>query len=427
MYPTLTVEVALGVGTGGYLILDDPALGQLDVGLLGPDLVWTPISAYVTLAETHSATRDRVLNGFTGGWARFELVNTDSRFDPTNTTGPYALAGVSTLRAGRPVRVLATWAGVTYPLWYGYAESWQPDGHPVATRSSTLQCADAFKVLSGLNRTAKAAQGAGELAGERVQRILDDAGWSSTLRDIAAGQSPMAATTLADNALAELHLTAASENGVLFVDALGRVVFHDRHRQMTNPRANTPVATWAHAATGGELAPHAMRIRTDDELLVNQFDLARVGGTQQTAFDGTSVAVNTQGVPRSWGRSDLLLTTDTEVAAAAAWLLAQHKDPETRFAGLTARPAGNSPAAQWPVVLGAQLRDRWTCINRPRGGAAYSADVFVDGIHHTYSVDTGGRVEWRADFDLTSASAYGGFMVLDHPTLGVLDTNLIAY
>lgn len=86
---------------------------------------------------------------------------------------------------------------------------------------------DGFKHLALLDQAEQAAQGAGEAAGARINRILDRAGWTAG-RDLSPGSIALQATTLAQPALEEIYLTSDTEAGVVWVDTAGALRFGDR-------------------------------------------------------------------------------------------------------------------------------------------------------------------------------------------------------
>lgn len=82
----------------GYLVLDDPVRGRLDVGKLapggGPHIgggVYEDVSEYLSAVTTRQgATRvESPLIRYEAGEASITLRNEDRRFDPTNLDGPY--------------------------------------------------------------------------------------------------------------------------------------------------------------------------------------------------------------------------------------------------------------------------------------------------------------------------------------------------
>jgi hypothetical protein len=83
----------------GYLVLDDPERGKLDVGKLAPGgggasiggEIFEDVSAYLSsLSTRQGATRvESPLIRYEAGEASCVLRNEDRRFDPTNLNGPY--------------------------------------------------------------------------------------------------------------------------------------------------------------------------------------------------------------------------------------------------------------------------------------------------------------------------------------------------
>lgn len=105
---------------------------------------WTEVTNYVRSVQTQRG-RSSELEDFQAGSATIVLSNTDRRFDPDHATGPY----YGNLLPRRQVKVEATYSGVTYPVYYGLAQSWQQQ-YPLMGRDATctLQCADIFSLLA---------------------------------------------------------------------------------------------------------------------------------------------------------------------------------------------------------------------------------------------------------------------------------------
>lgn len=418
--PTVTVELGFTVGAavGTYLLLDDPARGLLDTATLAPDAVWTDVTAYV-----RSFTTSRQSSRTMGPYARYEagtftvvLDNSDRRFDPANLDGPYVAAGATQVTPMRAARIRAAWAGTTYDVVRGFADSWQITYSPPSYSEVTLTCSDGFKVLTNYTRVAVAPVGAGEDSGARVARVLTSAGWPAADRVVNTGSSTLQATDLSGAALAELQLVADTELGDLYIDGAGRVVFRSRHAVLTDARSVTAQAVFGPG--GGEHRYVTAVPDYDDTQLVNLVTAARVGGAVQTAQDTASQAVY---LTRTLDRSDLLLQTDSEAAAWAGYLLYQSKDPELRFSSLVINPR-TATADLYPQVLARQMGDRVTVkVTPPGGGAQIVRDVFIRGIEHAAA-----PLWWQTTWTLGSATKYS-FMILDSPTLGALDGNALSY
>lgn len=404
--------------------IGDAARGQVGVSAIGPDMVWVDISPY---AKSWSFRRgasqgNGVGTRYEAGTCTIELHNGDRRFDPTNLAGPYVSGGVSSLLPMVRVRITATWAGVAYRLWSGFADSWTPDFSDPSWSIVTLQATDAFKVFNSINRAAEASQGAGEASGGRIKRILDDIGWDANDRVIATGDSTLQATTLADNPLTEMLLVQDSELGELYMDADGNLVFRNRRAALLDPRSNASQVTFGDGglAATGEIPYTQTAITNDDSTMANQVSIANAGGTAQVAQDVVSQA---KYLIKSYERTDLLLQTDADALNVALSILSQNKDPELRFSSITLgvpRPLENETV--WPAVLLRELGDRVAVTRRPPGGGdPTSREVFVRGVEMSSD-----GASWQTTFQFQSA-ARNAFWTIGNPTLGRIGFNALSY
>ncbi len=207
--PTLIPEFAFTIpaADSNYLYLDDPERGQLDTGRLAPDSLWQSVAS-----DSMSVTVTQGVQRYDGPTVRAEagrmvltMKDAARAYDPTNLAGPYVSAGVTQVTPMRGARLRATWAGTTYDMFRGFADSWDISysGEP-RVAYVTVPCTDAVKVLANFDGVAGSTVGAGETSGARVNRILDNTGWPATDRLVATGDTTVQATTLAANAWTEL-------------------------------------------------------------------------------------------------------------------------------------------------------------------------------------------------------------------------------
>jgi hypothetical protein len=390
---TITVEAALSAATGSYGAWDSAVW---DTSTWGPDVVWTDISAYV-MGWGSTRAFGREVQAWNAGTASLTLNNNDGRFSPSNLSGPYVTGGITGIRPWRPIRIRASYAGTTYSVFTGYATAWTeqfhngPSGGYVTVE---VPCVDELGRLAGFDGFEQGSQGSGELSGVRIHRILDNAGHTG-VRSVDEGVNTLQATTLAQNAVTELKLTADSEGGALFIDDDGTVVFEDQLSLVNNTRSNTTQATFGDST--GELGYTQIESAYDGDLVVNMAAFARVGGTQQQAADNTSRALYGD---RQESRTDLIAETDAQVLGLAELAVAVGKNPELRFTAFTVGPRGN-PATLFPQVLGRKVRDRVTVVRRPPGGHTITRDCFIAGVSHQVTPS-----DWSTTFTLSSATAW---------------------
>jgi hypothetical protein len=417
---TITPEVAFSAAAGdvGYLVFDDPTRGKFDTAKLAVTDYFTPLATWFRGGTVVRGTSrfDGVYGRAEAGTMSVDLANEDRRFDPTNLAGPYVVAGVSQVKAGRAARLRVTYAGTTYDLFRGFVEE------PILRyrknwAQTTFRCTDGTGVVSDYDGVAGGLVGGGEDTGARINRVLDNTGWPAEERNVAAGRTTVQSTDLSANAWAEICLTADTEIGEVYFDVDGKLVFRNRWGIITDARSATSQATFGDAG-GGELGFIDVVLAADLQQTKNLIRLSRVGGTQQTAQDATSI---TEYRIRTWGRSDLLHQTDTEVADYAAYVLSLLKDYEVRIAQITVNPLAD-PANLWPQVLGRKLGDRVTVkFTPPGGGARISRDVFIRGITHDI-----GTADWSTTFVFQDATKFAA-LIFDNTVTGKLDTGRFAF
>lgn len=216
-----------------------------------------------------------------------------------------------------------------------------------------------------------------------------------------------------------MQVTADSEIGELYIDGAGALVFRNRRGLLEDTRSAASQAAFGDAP--GELAYRSVTRARDDTTIANDVQATRVGGTLQEAFDQASV--NKYLFPRTYQRTDLILTSDATALQWAQWVLYTARNDEDRFDQLVIYPM-RDPANLWPQALGRQVGDRITITRRPPGGFTVTRDCFIRGIAHAFDVSAG---TWATTWTLQDASKYGAFLTLDNATLGQLDANAVAY
>lgn len=395
----LTLEIALSGATAEYAVWD----GDLwDSGTWGPGDEWTEFSARLrpVLTIDRSFGQDWV---WRSGSAQVVLRNDDADLSPANLSGSYVTAGVTQIRPGREARLSATYNGVTYPLYRGYAEDWIEGwvGGVDAGATMTIPMLDEWDRLGRFDGTETTPAGAGETSGARVHRILDAAGHVGS-RAVDVGVITCLDTDLSRTATAELKLVADSEGGAVYVGPSNEVMFGDRQSLLDNPRAATVQAVFGDGSGGPDELPCTdQRLTYKSDLVRNMVSYQRVGGTRQARIDDTSRALYQD---RRDTRTDLICETDGQVDTLAQWTLARTKEPEYRFTSVTIKPRSN-PAVLFPVALGTQLRDLVTVRRRVVNDTLLiERDCFVSGIHHEIRKD-----DWITTFDLVSASVFAAF------------------
>lgn len=307
-----------------------------------------------------------------------------------------------------------------HDLFRGYADNWQLDSDIPNKSVATVPCTDAFKLFSRFDRRAADSVAApSELSSARINRILDNAGWPSSLRSIATGDVTLQASTLNSNLMEELLLTNETEVGELYVTGDGKVFFRNRNAINNDSRSTTSQAIFGDGG-GTELPYTGLPQSDDDTQLVNRVIITRVGGSEQVAED---VASQDEFLVSTYERSDLLFNNDAAALNMAQWVLSLSAQPERRFESIEIKPQRDDDAL-FPQAFTRLVGDRITIRRRPPGGGLIiEQDYFVRGIEHEATPGAA----WITRWTLQSTAAGGSFFVIGHATRGRLDLNPLGF
>lgn len=391
--------VSLAVEVG--FVVNEFIIGEGIIGttLLGPDPEWTDVTQYV-LSWSAQRGRQRSIDRSQTGTFSADLIATDGRFDPTNLSGPYVLDGATLVVPGRPVRVRAEFDGDTFDIWRGYADSWPGTWAraPLATGPAyaALNASGVFEWPAASELPAGPSQGNGELAGARVDRILDTVNWPTNLRQLDAGVTPFQATTLEGSVVDLLNTAAESDGGVVYEGADGAVVFLDRQSPFTLSRSVVSQATFGDDPAT-ELPYQDVTLDYSKDLVTNDIVFGRKdSNTRVRIRDGES---RRKYGPRSYENTELMNATDAQLVPLGVAIL--EPDAELRFTNLTVHPP-HTPADLWPVILDLDLRSRITVTRRPASGNVITRDCFVESIAHSAANTS----DWEVTLTLSAAEAF---------------------
>jgi hypothetical protein len=118
---------------------------------------WYEAGTYVREFQTRMG-RQHELDRPESSSMQLGLESRDGRWFPWNTatfnftsvtTGSTdALVPNNILEMGVPIKILATWNGVQYPVYFGYADSWEPSAPDEVNSDTTVICSDILKRLA---------------------------------------------------------------------------------------------------------------------------------------------------------------------------------------------------------------------------------------------------------------------------------------
>ena len=252
---------------------------------------------------------------------------------------------------------------------------------------------------------------------ERITLLSNLAGWMSDGLDLNTGDSTvLGVQTTGKGLLDALKEVETAEQGRLFMSVDGKIRFIDRNAEGVG-NFITSQATFSDNPGVGEIKYSDITLTYDDRYIFNEVTVTQPNGTTFTASDTTS-----QGkyFKRTLNIDNFTADTGYFVANTALYRLQQYKNPQMRIDELTVN-ARRAVAYQSPCVT-LDIGDRITVERTPQDvGTQISKTLIIEGIKHSITRDN-----WVVTFT-TSPTLENAPFVLDSATLGVLDTDLLAY
>ncbi len=170
--PSFAQAFIIGSGVFGTNVLADSAAVIVDV------------SNQVNRIETKRG-RNALIDEFQTGTLTLRIVDQNGDFNPENPASPY----YTYLTPMKKVQITATYGSTTYPIFSGFITSYVTT-YPREAEDvtyTTIQAVDAFRLAQNAQISTVTGAAAGQLSGTRVNEILDEISWPTTMRDIDAG------------------------------------------------------------------------------------------------------------------------------------------------------------------------------------------------------------------------------------------------
>jgi hypothetical protein len=351
---------------------------------LGSTPVWTDVSQWVKHVSTKRG-RQHDEDTWNAGTIQITLDDSDGRFDPENTSGPYyGMLGVN--HAWR-VSFPGTYIGYGYTD--GFSRSWPGE---MAYSETTVSCSDRFKFFNKntFGPLTRSATAPGEGTDVRINAILTalGVGLTSSSRLVnTAGYTArnVEATTYPakSNGLSSLLDIVKAEGGVFFVNGAGVVVYKVFAARTNDTVSNTSQTTYqfGDANVAGAFDVIAPEPLYDDELYANYVRVTDSAGGEHV----WPAAYPADPIEYDLG-STLLNAVDAGFRA---------RDLYTRRFTIRSRVEHlslecGSSSAHATEALAREISDRVTLVTDPRGGGAtVTQDYFIESISHDIDVDSG--------------------------------------
>ena len=281
----------------------------------------TPNVIRITTERGRSIQTDTYINGT----AVVRVLDTDGSWNPQNPSSPY----YGYLVPLRKLRISATVGTSSHWLFSGYTTEYRytyPQGQELGYVD--IYCSDAFRLFNMAQVTTVTDGTTGQATGTRIGKILDQIGFPSNLRSLDTGNSNCQADpgTLRTS-LSALKNVEYSEQGAFYIQADGTARFRGRH-DVQSSIAGTPIVF----NQTGDIPYSNLVFAYNDQLIINQASMTRVGGTAQVYENAASVA---RYFPHSISQENLVIDTDANAANIAATVVATRAETTIRIDAMT--------------------------------------------------------------------------------------------
>lgn len=326
---TISVSFDFSQGaTFGYgFVIGDAINGVIGTSQFGDSPVASPTvdlssqTRQIRIARGRNIMRDT----YEAGTCTIRVIDQNGDFNPQNASSPY----FGFLTPLRKIRVAATTATAQAFLFSGYVTDYKytyPTGQELGYVDITSS--DAFRLFAMANVSTVASATAGQTTGTRIDKILDQVDFPSSMRIIDAGSTTVQADPATTRtSLSAIQVAEFTEQGAFFVRADGEVEFKDRS-DVVGSLAPAPIQF--NQTTG---IPYAdLRYAFDDKLIINSATMKRVGGSTVTASDSASIA---KYFPHGMNVENLIAQTDAQVQDIADIYVATRAETTIRIDAMT--------------------------------------------------------------------------------------------
>jgi hypothetical protein len=372
-----TVNAVINFSTG-------PSFAQamiLDQGILGTNIladgaaVVVDVSDQINRIETRRG-RNAIADQFQTGTLTLRIVDQNGDFNPQNVTGPY----YELLTPMKKVQITATYLGVTYPIFSGFITSYvttYPKEADADVAYTTIQAVDAFRLANNAQISTVTGSAAGNLSGTRINQILDEIDWPTTMRDIDAGLTTMQADPGTNRtSLAAMQTVTDSEYGALYVDATGSFVFQDRSVTVGSIAATPTVFS----DTGAGIRYSDAAWILNDVLIFNKATITAVGLTPQVATNQASID---KYFLHSYFLDNLLMQTNAVALDYARAYVASRAETTIRVDAITLDLYTPDYSAGVIAALDLDFFDPITVITTQPGGSNLEKTLQIFGVSNS--------------------------------------------
>jgi hypothetical protein len=407
---SVSFDFSSGATFGLGFVLGDSVNGILGTSRFGDSPVATPTIDLSSQTRQIKISRGRNImrDTYEAGNCTVRVIDQDGSFNPQNPASPY----FGYLTPLRKIRVAATTATTQEFLFSGYVTDYKytyPTGQELGYVD--INCADAFRLFAMANVSTVASATAGQTTGTRINKILDQVDFPSTMRIIDTGSTTVQADPATTrSSLAAIQVAEFTEQGAFFVLPAGEVEFKDR-ADVVASLAAAPIEF--NQTTG---IPYSdLKFAFDDKLIINNASMTRIGGTTVTAQDADSIA---KYFPHGMNVENLIAQTDAQVQDIADIYVATRKETTIRIDAMTLDLL--DPDVPTDTIIGLDYFDNVKIANIQPDGSTIVKTLQVQGLAWDITPNS-------MKCTVTTLEPIVEGFILDSPTYGIIGQSILGY
>jgi hypothetical protein len=324
---SVSFDFSQGATFGLGFVIGDSINGVIGTSQFGDSPVANPVIDLSLQTRQIKISRGRNImrDTYEAGTCTVRVIDQNADFNPQNPSSPY----FGYLTPLRKIRVAATTSSAQSFLFSGYVTDYKytyPQGEELGYVD--ISCSDAFRLFAMANVSTIASTTAGQTTGTRIDKILDQVDFPSSMRIIDTGSTTCQADPATSrSSLQALQVAEFTEQGAFYVRADGEVEFKDR-ADVVGSLAPAPIEF--NQTTG---IPYSnLKYAFDDKLIINNATMKRVGGNAITSSNVDSIA---KYFPHGMNVDNLIAQTDAQVQDIADIYVATRQETTIRIDAMT--------------------------------------------------------------------------------------------
>lgn len=317
-----------------------------------------------------------------------------------------------------PASPIKDFSGKTRAMFMGYSF---PKGSSGGLMNGSIQyLAEWDRAVTPDEYTAIYAAGQGrigETTDERIDYILDVAGWPSGLRNLGAERTEVERTSWQEGASALEKIREAADDamGLFYADASGVLTYQERDVR------SKAVSKWTLDNANGTAVESGLVLESAASDVKNIAKVDNAYGVKTTLTSDASVTEYGKRITNV----DLRITNQDEAIQHGYHMIRRYDEPTVRVNSLRLNAGASSDGRLWPVVLGLALSDMVTVGDLPDGAPSSTMTFFVESIRHHISRE-GESLGWVTDMDVSPTGLRDAW-ILGDPVRGVLGSTTILH